>query len=145
MTKLARTVHLTDPESGESKMFEGGTDVSPEDEAAIREVANNPSIWEGDENVDLTYKGLDAYSEGEFYFAADANAALTPEETEERLEANADAAAPQETDDDYSTWKVPRLREEIRTRQESGEDITPDGTQKADLVSALKDADARKG
>lgn len=142
MAKLARTVHISNPETGQSTVLLGGTELTEEQEDALRETSDNPSIWAGEGDDDVAYKGLDAFSDGEFYFAADANSSVSPEETEKKME---EAAGENEETDDYDTWKVPRLREEVATRQAEGEEITPDGNLKADLVAALRDADARQG
>lgn len=142
MTKLARTVHLNNPKTGQATVLLGGTELTEEQEEALRVLSDNPSLWAGEGEDDVAYKGLDAFSDGEFYFAADANSSVTPEETEKKME---EAAEENEETDDYDTWKVPRLRKEVANRQAEGEEITPEGNLKDDLVDALRTADARKG
>lgn len=44
--------------------------------------------------------------------------------------------------DTYDQWTVADLQGEIRTRVESGAEITPSSSKKADLIAALREHDA---
>lgn len=147
MATVARTVHLTDPETGELNTLLKGEELSDEEYDAFVEKYNNPSIFE---DPDADGDGaLDDLGDEEFFFAADANGTVDPDSFDERLEARRQAASDSSGGIDfgtdisgYSSWKIGDLRDEYNARVSRGVDMPEaDMKNKQSLASALTATD----
>lgn len=145
MHTVARTVHMLHPETGELKTMVKGDEVSDEEYETLSQAFNNPSIWE---DPDAT-GDLDGMEGDHLFFAADANAKIDEESFEEKKEAFSNFVGEptvQQTDnDEYSSWKVGRLREEFQRRVDEGRDISADLRDKNSIVTALNADDENAG
>lgn len=162
MAIVARTVHLMDPDSGELVTLKKGQEIPDDDIEEFQERFNNPTIFEDPDATDPNHD-LASLTDEEFYFAADSNGVVDPETFEEQREAlkgasQAGTGGVDFTDDpfntgngggggeDYETWGVSRLRNEVKSRQDAGEDLGDvDLRSKESMVAALSAADGGEG
>jgi len=143
MATIARTVHFSDPETGELKTYHPGDEVDDDVAAGM----NNPAVFEDPDAS--PNNDLESLSDEEFYFAADANGEVDPDTFDEQREARRQAAVEAGTggvinfgEADYSSWRVGQLREEYNRRAEQGVDMPEvDMRDKEALASALTATD----
>lgn len=136
--QVARTVHMTDPETGEVRTLLKGTEVSDSDYNSFKKLFNNPAIWDDPDAEDL-----DSLDEEQVLAAASFNATLDPEDVQRALEARHPELAEDGIDDgDYQAMTVPRLRKELSAREI---EIPSGATKKADLIALLEEDDAGNG
>ena len=144
MPKVARTVHALHPETGELVTLLKGQEVDDDEFEEIKSTFNNPAIWEAEPD-------LESLNEEEFFFAADANGVVDPDEAEARKNARKEAEGFSPGDatgsisfdeDDYDTWDKDSLQAEIDRRNEEGAGIEVGGKPtKGKLINALREHD----
>lgn len=64
---------------------------------------------------------------------------------EEDVEEDVDAEDDGEDGDDYDSWTVAELTQQIELRNTDGANIRPSGTKKQNLIDALREDDATRG
>lgn len=145
--KIARTVHLNDPETGELITLAKGEELDDEEYEAFVEKFNNPTIFE-DPDVSSADNDLESMSEDEFFFAANANGVVSPEKFDEdrkqslsSAESSTGGISFEEGVDNLEDLNMRDLRAEYKRRQESGVEVPDaDMRDKDSIVSALRNS-----
>lgn len=143
MGVIARTVHLTHPETGELVTLLKGTEIPEDEMEEFQEQFNNPTIFEDpDAKVPggLEQKDIDQLTEEEFFFAADANGTVD-EETFEPKSAEEVGGVSFDVNN-YRTWEMGDLRDEVNRRKDQGRDISVDGRSREAFAAALEADDS---
>lgn len=139
MPKIARTVHYSDPDTGELITLAPGDEISEDQAAEI----NNPAVFE-DPDVSPVDNDLASLSDEDFFFAADSNGTVDPETFDEQRDQRLSAAEAgtgglEFNVDNLETMNVRDLRAEYKRRQQVGVEVPEaDMRDKDSLVSALR-------
>ena len=147
MAIIARTVHLMHPETGELVTLRKGEEIPDDEVEEFKDTYNNPTIFDDPDATRNVDRDLASLSDEEFFFAADANGTVDPDNFEEQRDARRGAAEAGTGGvdfdiTDYRTWKIGELREEYTKRKEAGEDLPEaDFRSKPSLVKALSPAE----
>lgn len=142
MPKIARTIHYSDPETGELITLAPGDEISEEQASEI----NNPAVFDNPDTRDLLDRDLASLTDEEFFFAADANGTVDPETFDEQRDqrlaaAEAGTGGLEFNVDNLETMNVRDLRAEYKRRQQVGVEVPEaDMRDKDSLVSALRNS-----
>ena len=144
--KIARTVHLTDPETGELITLKRGEELDDEEYEEFTEKFNNPTIFE-DPDASNNDNDLESMGEDQKFFAADANGEVDPETFDEKREVLGTGGTDGGTGgvefdvDNLDELNVTALRSEYKRRQEAGIEVPQANMRDKDsIIEALRNS-----